>query len=186
MRLVYKQKYSGQYVPVQIGDDVVLGERHCRVTGIEPPHHSGSTGRVYVAPDGVTPDANNTSSYFPSVIDAEWIEREDRDEGVPSTVARKYGWSVGDYAVLKVDVKDEILQPVPAGSVIRIEAISPRTTSNPEWGLTRGYFYNACRIGDKYPRLRQEFDTIRVPTKGELVKALREFEERYIDQKLIA
>jgi hypothetical protein len=61
--------------------DVVKGFRgHYKVHGFEMPHHSGSTGRVYVhsvtakgrkiAGSGYGMDGNEPQSFFPSVIDA--------------------------------------------------------------------------------------------------------------------
>ena len=75
MRLVY----SDTGVPVQKGDKHNLARNGeavemWTVQGIQEPHHSGSTGRVYVVND----KHGCTAEYFPGVIDAEWIEREDR------------------------------------------------------------------------------------------------------------
>ena len=39
------------------------------VQGMTPPRHSGSTGRVYVLPDGST----MRREFFPSVIGAAWV-----------------------------------------------------------------------------------------------------------------
>lgn len=39
------------------------------VKGGKPPHKPGSTGRVYVTPDG----ESRESEYFPSVIGAKWV-----------------------------------------------------------------------------------------------------------------
>lgn len=70
MRLVYEK--SG--IEVKVGDSVTLrnGEK-VTVTDIQKPHKPASTGRVYVSYDG-----KNSTSYFPGVIDAKWIEREDQ------------------------------------------------------------------------------------------------------------
>ena len=64
------------------GKDLVVGNtyhtfRHETVVlkSIELPHHAGSTGRVYVQEEGAT----YTSSFFPSVIGAYWVERDDQD-----------------------------------------------------------------------------------------------------------
>ena len=102
-----------------------------------------------------------------------------------SDVTKKYGWTVGDYATLTQDVWDEIAKVVPKGTVIRIESIVVKTM------YARGnnehlYFFNACRIGDKYPRIRNEFNLLRRPTKAELLKTFTEFERRYLDNKLVA
>ena len=71
MRLVYQKTHE----PVKIGDEVELqGEGRYRVRAIIKPHKPASTGRVYVV------DENESGcEFFPSVIGAEWIEREDHD-----------------------------------------------------------------------------------------------------------
>ena len=75
MELVYES--SGE--SVQIGDLAQTGKGEVVVIqGIEKPRHSASTGRIYVTPKGVKYDGLNSRSYFPSVIGAEWINREDR------------------------------------------------------------------------------------------------------------
>lgn len=71
MRLIY----SGTDTEVKISDKTIchnLGE--VIVTEIIKPKHGGSTGRVYVKYDDYAP-----VGYYPSVINAEWIEREDQD-----------------------------------------------------------------------------------------------------------
>lgn len=78
MKLVYEK--SGK--PVQIGDRVTTGRgEKYYLQNIELPRHGGSTGRVYVSktknPRG---GAFSTMSYFPSVIGAKWIGREDQGE----------------------------------------------------------------------------------------------------------
>ncbi|MBM3853203.1 MAG: hypothetical protein FJ399_08595 [Verrucomicrobia bacterium] len=95
MRLTYDS--TGE--EVKIGDKVCLGAQNDRrvdnlarraflslleaegyevlfVTAIQRPRHPASTGRVYVAPS--MKKAAEAQGYFPSVIGATWIEREDR------------------------------------------------------------------------------------------------------------
>lgn len=71
MRLIY----SGTDTEVKIGDIATLHncERSVVVESIQRPHKPSSTGRINVIIDGYP------QSYFPSVINAEWIEREDQD-----------------------------------------------------------------------------------------------------------
>ena len=71
MKLVY-EKDSRE---VHVGDSVETfrGEK-CVVRSIEKPHHGGSTGRVYV---NIETDEGRRG-FFPSVIGAKWIEREDQ------------------------------------------------------------------------------------------------------------
>lgn len=66
--------YTATKKEVQVGDKVTLSDGEIvTVTSITKPHKPSSTGRVNV----VTADGFG-GSYFPSVIDAEWIEREDQ------------------------------------------------------------------------------------------------------------
>lgn len=69
MRLIHKS--SGE--TVEVGDVVTTfrGESAI-VTGRERPRSPASAGRIYIQQDGY----NN--GYYPSVVDCEWIEREDR------------------------------------------------------------------------------------------------------------
>ena len=73
MRLINKETRN----EVKIGDTVETfrGEEGI-VTGIDEPRKSGSTGRVYIKFE--YPNAKLTREFFPGVIGAEWIEREDR------------------------------------------------------------------------------------------------------------
>jgi hypothetical protein len=79
MRLVYAEDNlkhkKGEEVKIY---DIVTGHnfhKNGEVLHIEKPRHGGSTGRVYISYDsGAT-----QSGYFPSVIDAKWIEREDQE-----------------------------------------------------------------------------------------------------------
>ena len=71
---------------VQSGDSVLLGDTITRadgeqyvITGGRPPHHGGSTGRVYVK---YTFEGEEfTAEYFPSVVDLKWIHRSEYEEG---------------------------------------------------------------------------------------------------------
>ena len=70
MKLVYKDTLK----EVRIGDKAVtVNGEDVVVAMIEEPQHLGSTGRVYVNTQG----SEFTRSYFPSVIGAHWIEREE-------------------------------------------------------------------------------------------------------------
>lgn len=66
-QLVYK--HDG--LPVHAGDKVATSNRDYTavVTGGRPPHHSLSTGRVYVQEDGAERE------YFPQCFDLEWQTR---------------------------------------------------------------------------------------------------------------
>lgn len=71
MKLVYES--SG--VEVKEGDEANLKDgKPVIVTSIEKPRHGGSTGRVHVRVAGT---ARNTG-YYPSVIGAKWIDRDDQ------------------------------------------------------------------------------------------------------------
>lgn len=70
MRLVY----MGTDVDVTIGDNILLAEGSVTVTGYMKPHNAVSTGRIAVKWDSDGAEM----AYYPSVIGAVWIEREDR------------------------------------------------------------------------------------------------------------
>ena len=78
MKLVYES--SG--IEVSVGDNVLLdGGEVVKVEQITKPHKPSSTGRVCV--EILCPMIDGTFKtqsleYFPSVIDAKWIEREDQ------------------------------------------------------------------------------------------------------------
>lgn len=73
MRLVYEAEPDRE---VKVGDEVILKDGEiCFVQVIEKPHKPSSTGRVHVK--GRRKD-DFTHSFFPSVIGARWIEREDQ------------------------------------------------------------------------------------------------------------
>lgn len=72
MRLVY----SVSKKEVKIGDEVELRDGKYIVDYITKPHKPSSTGRVGVKHKT---KAVNTAEYFPGVIGAEWIEREDQE-----------------------------------------------------------------------------------------------------------
>ncbi len=78
MKLTYTKDNRARHAAgsaVQVGDEVLTfrGEE-VTVLGISKPTHAASTGRVTVGDE----DSNWTMEYFPSVIGAEWVEREDR------------------------------------------------------------------------------------------------------------
>lgn len=71
MRLVYEKTGT----EVKVGDVVTLRDGdEVKVTSIQPPHKPSSTGRVTVQ---IAP-SDTEMSYFPAVIGAHWIEREDQ------------------------------------------------------------------------------------------------------------
>lgn len=59
--------------PIPMGALVKLSGVTVRATGGRAPHHSNSTGRVWVA--DVTNGAE--AEYFPGVIDAHWVREGD-------------------------------------------------------------------------------------------------------------
>lgn len=67
-QLVYKHDGS----PVHRGDRVATSKRDyvATVTGGRPPHHSGSTGRVYIVEEN-----GAEREYFPQCFDLEWQTR---------------------------------------------------------------------------------------------------------------
>lgn len=94
MRLVYNKDavlFHGvkEFVP-PVGQEVKVGDRvrvhnqdePMMVVQVQFPHKPESTGRVIVSPDGQSEDWRTWATYFPSVVGAEWIERED-GESVP-------------------------------------------------------------------------------------------------------
>ncbi len=80
MRLVYKKEYdaSEPVREVQPGDSVIVGSgsdaRRATVVSTIRPHKPASTGRVEVRYEG----DQGTALYYPSVIGALWIERDDQ------------------------------------------------------------------------------------------------------------
>ena len=72
MRLVYEE--SGD-APVKIGDPVIVRGTPYYVMGIIEPHKPSSTGRVLCK--AMTEEAW-LCEWYPSVIKAKWIEREDQ------------------------------------------------------------------------------------------------------------
>lgn len=75
MKLVYDD--TGE--EVQVGDTArTFRGDEIRVAAVVLPAHGGSTGRVYVkyVDDWMKPV--NTREFFPSVIGATWVDREDQ------------------------------------------------------------------------------------------------------------
>lgn len=71
MRLVYDHSN----IPVEVGDKVVTSKGYSgTVISMTEPHKPSSTGRVVVQLAG----ADSHSEFYPSVINATWIERDDR------------------------------------------------------------------------------------------------------------
>ncbi len=68
--------YSASRMPVYVGDQVTLSDgEEFTILRIEEPHKPASTGRVH----GTIKGASYENSYFPGVIGAEWVGREDQD-----------------------------------------------------------------------------------------------------------
>lgn len=65
--------------PLEVGQMVTTsrGEK-CKLLGITRPHKPSSTGRVTLQFD--SEQHHYTGEFFPGVIDAEWIEREDHPQ----------------------------------------------------------------------------------------------------------
>lgn len=80
MKLIYER--TGEEVKVE--DRVKIGKGWATVKEFTQPHKPSSTGRVYVKMAGQT--NGNLSGFFPSVIGAKWIEREDRNPSFTVTV----------------------------------------------------------------------------------------------------
>ena len=74
--------YSDTRREVKTGDRTTIhyadGDREVEVVQIQVPHKPSSTGRVIVCAPGKASDWRGWISYFPGVIGAEWIEREDQ------------------------------------------------------------------------------------------------------------
>lgn len=73
MKLVYTMDKTRE---VKVGHEVMTRQGAAIVTKIEKPHKPASTGRVYVR----SPAARFSQGYYPSVIGAEWIDREDQGQ----------------------------------------------------------------------------------------------------------
>ena len=70
MQLVYENTTS----PVQIGDSVHIDNKAYVVQGIIKPHKPSSTGRVVC----IAEETLNCVTWFPCVIRAHWINRNDQ------------------------------------------------------------------------------------------------------------
>lgn len=72
MKLIYANG-----VEVKVGDTVHLRASHldCEIVEIVEPASPASTGRVYVSWDG----SDTKHGYFPSVVGARWVGREDQE-----------------------------------------------------------------------------------------------------------
>lgn len=77
-RIIRKQGWTLHYTigevvcgPITEGEQVETSRGETfTITGGSPPHHSGSTGRVWVTDD----TGNGTREYFPTVIGAKWVK----------------------------------------------------------------------------------------------------------------
>jgi hypothetical protein len=70
MRLVYEENQR----PVLLGDTAIVHNEKGFVSRIVKPHKPASTGRVEIT----FFRSQSKQEFFPSVIGADWIEREDR------------------------------------------------------------------------------------------------------------
>ena len=77
MKLVYTKTGT----EVKVGDVVEIAHgQKVKVTYFCEPHKPSSSGKVSVQYFGY-PEGEGTMEYFVNVIGAEWIEREDRQDG---------------------------------------------------------------------------------------------------------
>lgn len=74
MRLVYEDTR----IEVKVGDPVVVKDLNYTIESIVKPHKPSSTGLVYLKHLNAT--GGHNLGYYPSVIRAVWIEREDQKE----------------------------------------------------------------------------------------------------------
>lgn len=78
MILVYTKEGPLKGKEVEAGDRVHQGDLNGAVIGFDVPRHVGSSGRVYILKDG----QEFSSSFFPSVIGAEWVDAEGEGDNV--------------------------------------------------------------------------------------------------------
>jgi hypothetical protein len=71
MQLIYSK--SGK--PVQVGDVVHVKRKPYTIQSITPPHKPSSTGRVWCIS---MCDNRYSLEWFPGVINAEWVGRDDQ------------------------------------------------------------------------------------------------------------
>ena len=78
MKLIYTLPHGKN---IKVGQEVKVGDKALTFRGepvtveyFVPPHKSGSSGKVTVKDT-----EGNMREYFVGVIDAEWIDREDRN-----------------------------------------------------------------------------------------------------------
>ena len=70
-----KLVYEGGTTEVELGDPVLVGQRESGVVErIDKPWKPSSTGRVGIRMDG----SGHYREFFPNVIKARWIDREDQ------------------------------------------------------------------------------------------------------------
>lgn len=80
---------------------------------------------------------------------------------------KMYGYKVGEIVTTKIDVNDENGELIPAGTDIKIVAITPKVyqfpADDPERLDNKAFFYNAIRANQEnnyHSRIRQNFVTI--------------------------
>jgi hypothetical protein len=79
-----KLVYSNDNEPVRVGDIILTFRNEMyELESMREPHHSGSTGRVYVKP---VFGNDSSREFFPSVVGAEWVPD---DTPVPEDLRQK-------------------------------------------------------------------------------------------------
>lgn len=69
--------YKATGTEVKVGDQIITNNgQWVRVTYFRPPHKPSSEGKISIE----TLDRKSEREFYVSVIGAEWIEREDREE----------------------------------------------------------------------------------------------------------
>lgn len=100
-----KLTYDATGTEVKVGDEVFIKEGGVRVghriTEIQKPRHGGSTGRVYVK----AADEPYSHGYYPSIVGATWVEREDQVDDEHIGVA-----SYGQHALAQQTGRSVVLQ----------------------------------------------------------------------------
>lgn len=87
-------------------------------------------------------------------------------------ITKKYSFQVGEVVELKVDVKDQSERRIPAGTLLKIVAITPKVYYTPKYYIekfpethdSKEYFFNACPVDEKDTtsnRIREHFVTVK-------------------------